>query len=113
MESYLLSGEEEQNVPFIPLTHVDLDHSADGRLQVVPLRFRRIENLNGVRASGDGQQWAAVKIHLELTGIERGAHDDDLDREGHRSRAAKSERDNVFIKRGERKDKTKCKDSRV
>lgn len=54
MELYLLSSEEEQNVPFIHLTHVDLDHRADGRLQVVPLRFRRVENFHRVRASGDG-----------------------------------------------------------
>ncbi len=101
----LLSSEEEQNVPFILFAHVDLDHSADGRLQVVPLRLRRVENLHGVRASGDGQQRALVEVHLELTGVERGAHDDHLDREGQR-RGAKSVRDNVFIKRGERKDKS-------
>lgn len=107
-QSYLLSGEKEQNVPFILLTHVDLDHSADGRLQVVPLRLRRVENLNGVCAPGDGQQWAAVKVHLELTGIERGTHDDDLDGEGQRSKVCEGQ----FIhRRGERK--RKSKDSRV
>lgn len=110
---YLLSSEKEQSVPFIHLTHVDLDHSADGRLQVVPLRFWRVENLHGMCAPGDGEQWAAVKVHLELPGIECGAHDNHLDREGHGNGGAKSVRDNVFIKRGEREDKTRSKDSRV
>ena len=82
--SYLLSREEEQKVPFILLTHVDLDDGADGRLQVVPLRFRRVENLDGVRTSRDAQQRAAVEVHLELAGVERGAHDDDLHGEGPR-----------------------------
>lgn len=54
MDSYLLTSEEEQNIPFILLTHVNLDHGPDGCLQVVPLRFWRVENLHGVRASGNG-----------------------------------------------------------
>lgn len=90
MELYLLSSEEEQNVPFILLTHVDLDHSADGGLQVVALWFGGVENLHGMRASGDSQQWAAVKVHLELTGIECGTHDNDLDREGRRRESVRS-----------------------
>lgn len=81
ISSYLLSSEEEENVSFVRLTHVDLDHGPDGRLQVVPLRLRCVENLYGVRAPGDGQQWAAVKVHLELPSVERGAHDDDLSEE--------------------------------
>lgn len=54
MEFYLLTGEEEQNIAFVLLTHVDLDHSPDGCLQVVPLRFRCVEYLHGMRASRDG-----------------------------------------------------------
>lgn len=88
---------------------MDLDHSADGRLQVVPLRFRRVENLNRVCAPGDGQQWAAVKVHLELTGVERGTHDDDLDGEGRGNRGAKSVRDNSFIEEVKGNIKVKAK----
>lgn len=83
LESYLLSGEEEENIPFIHLTHVDLDHRADGCLQVVPLGLGRVEDLDGMRASGDGQQWAAVKVHLELAGVERGTHHNHLEGQGH------------------------------
>lgn len=75
---YLLSSEEEQDVALALLAHVDLDHGADGCLQVVPLGLGRVEDLHGVRAPGDGQQRAAVKVHLELSGIQCGAHDDDL-----------------------------------
>lgn len=81
---YLLSCEEEQDVPLASLAHVDLDDGADGRLQVVPLWLRRVEDLHGVRASGDGQQRTLVEIHLELAGVERGAHDDDLEGNGER-----------------------------
>lgn len=81
-----MSGEEQKNVAFTLLTHVDLDHRANGRLQVVSLRFRRVKDLYRVRASRDGQQWAAVKVHLELASVQRGTHDDDLDRESHGDR---------------------------
>lgn len=54
MEFYLLTGEEEKNITFVFFTHVDLDHSPDGRLQVVPFRFRRVEYLHGMRAPRDG-----------------------------------------------------------
>lgn len=81
---YLLSCEEEQDVALVALTHVDLDDGADGCLQVVPLRLRRVEDLHWMRASGDGQQRTLVEIHLELAGVERGAHDDDLKGNGER-----------------------------
>ena len=74
----LLPREEEEAIALLLLTHVDLDHGADGRLQVVPLRLRGVEDLHGVGASGDGEQRAAVEVHLELSGVQCGAHDDDL-----------------------------------
>lgn len=91
-----MSGEEQQNVSFITLAHVDLDHGAYGRLQVVPLRLGRVEDLHGVRAARDGEERAAVEVHLELPGVQRGAHDDHLD----------GQRDNVLvIGGGEERDK--------
>ena len=106
MDSYLLSSEEKQKVPFIHLAHVDLDHSPDGRLQVVALWFRCVENLHGVGASRDGQQWATVKVHLELAGVECGAHHNDLGREGRERRLF---RDYVVIKEVREKIKMRVK----
>lgn len=83
---YLLTGEEKQSIPFILLAHVDLDHSTDSCLQVVPLWFRRIENLHWVGAPRDGEKRAVVKVHLELPSIECGTHDNDLNIDRHRGR---------------------------
>lgn len=77
---YLLSGEEEQHISLIFLTHVDLDDRANGCFQVVPLRLGRVEDLHGMRPAGNGQQGAAVEINLELSSVQSGAHYNDLGR---------------------------------
>ncbi len=49
--THFLSSEEDKDVPLHLLTEVDLDHSSDGRFQVVPLGLGGEENLNGMRAT--------------------------------------------------------------
>lgn len=57
---------------------MDLDDCPDGRLQVVALGLWCVEDLYGMCSAGDGEQGAAVEVHLELSGIQGGAHDNNL-----------------------------------
>lgn len=77
-ETYLLASEEEEAVTFIFLTHMNLDDSADGCLEVVSLRLGGVEDLHRVCTPRDGQQGTVVEVHLELPSIQGGAHDDHL-----------------------------------
>lgn len=76
--TYLLSGEKEQYISLVFLAHVDLDDCANRRLQIVPLRLGRVEDLYGMRPAGNSEQGATVEINLELSSVQGGAHDDDL-----------------------------------
>ena len=55
-----------------------LNDRPDGGLQVVPLRLGRVEDLDGMRPPGHVHEGRAVKVVLELAGVQRGAHDDQL-----------------------------------
>lgn len=57
---------------------MDLNDRPDGCLQVVTLGLWGVEDLNGMRSARDGEQGAAVEVHLKLSGIQRGAHDNNL-----------------------------------
>lgn len=57
---------------------MDLDDRSDGSLQVVALGLWCVEDLYGMRSARDGEQGAAVEVYLELSGIQGGAHDNNL-----------------------------------
>ena len=78
--TYLLAGEEHQHVAIDRLTHVQLEHGADRRLQVVALRLRRVEDLDRMRAAGDAHQRRAVEVRLRR----RTGEDDRLASDGGR-----------------------------
>jgi len=58
---------------------MNLDHSSDGSLKIVPLWLRGIEDLNWMCTTRDTQQGSVTKVGLELASIEGGTHDDDLE----------------------------------
>mmetsp|Transcript_8266 Transcript_8266/g.18466 ORF Transcript_8266/g.18466 Transcript_8266/m.18466 type:complete len:218 (-) Transcript_8266:58-711(-) len=57
---------------------MDLDHRADGRLEVVALGLGRVKNLHRVEATRHLHQWRRVKVGLELASVEGGGHHDQL-----------------------------------
>ena len=75
---YLLSCEEEQDIPFPFFAHVDLHNRSDRSLQVIPLRFRGVEDLYRVGSAGYREQRGLVKVMLEFPGVQCGAHHDNL-----------------------------------
>lgn len=66
---YLLSGEKEEDVTFVFLAHVDLYDRTYGCLKVVPLWLGGVEDLDGVGATGDGQEGTVVEVNLEFPGV--------------------------------------------
>lgn len=73
-----LTRQEQQDIALGFFHLVDLDGCADGRLQIVALRLRRVENLHWECATGNVHARAVVKILLKLAGIQCGAHNDDF-----------------------------------
>ena len=64
-QSYLLSSKEKQDVSFGFLTHVNLDDRSDGRLQVVALGLRGVEDLHRVSPARYTHQGRIVKVLLK------------------------------------------------
>ena len=67
MTTYLLTSEEEQNVTLFSLTHVDLQHCADGSLQVVTLRLWGVKYFHRVGPTRYTHQRCIVEVLLLLT----------------------------------------------
>ena len=67
-----------QNFTFDLLAHVDLNDGSDGGFQVVSLRFRRVEDLDGERSAGDAHQRRVVEVILKFAGVQSGAHHHDF-----------------------------------
>lgn len=62
--TYLLPCKKEKDISLRLLAHVDLDDGTDGRLQVIALRFRRVEDLDRMSATGHAHQRSIVKVLL-------------------------------------------------
>ena len=88
IENLLFAGEEEKNVA-CRLVEVDLNRGFDGGRHVVTLGFRRVEDLDREEAAGHAEERRVVEVLLEVKeeketnlegrGVERGAHDDQLE----------------------------------
>ena len=74
----LLTREKDQHVSR-RLHSVDLQRSPDRRLQVVFHRERSVKDVDPVHPPGDGNERRTVKVGLELSGVQRGRHDHNLD----------------------------------
>ena len=63
--TYLLTSEKEQNVSLNFFTHVNLNHCSDGRLQVISLWLRCVEDLHRVCAPRHAHQRRVVEVVLQ------------------------------------------------
>ena len=72
---YLLLARQKQQHVTLRLVRVDLYHRPDRRLQVVPLRLLRVENLHGMQPSRHFNQRRIQEVILELLGLQRRRHD--------------------------------------
>ena len=55
-----------------------LHHRADSSLEIIALWLGREEDLDRMKPAGHLHEWCGIKIGLELAGVERCGHDDEL-----------------------------------